>query len=597
MSTAAIITICVIVGALILFVTELLSIDLVALLIMSSLIISGVITPEEGVAGFSNKATITVAFMFVLSASLLKTGALQLITYRLSMLFKRNFYFGMFILMMIVATISAFINNTPVVAVFIPVVLQIAKDTGYNATKMLIPISFATIFGGTCTLIGTSTNIVVSGLAEKGGLKPFGMFDFTMLGIIFLIVGTLYTIFIGIKFLPDNKAEEDLSKKFGLLDYVCEIELTDNANAVGKEIMECDLVKEFEMDIMEVRRGGKKFTLPSGDFVLEAHDTLKVMSNIEKIKNLKDKAKILVHPSVKIADDDLKGKNSTLVEMIITSNSDMEGKTLKEIDFRRKFRAVPLAIKHRDEIKHDHLYETELKAGDIILAEVKSHYVKELKKMENEKDADFMLLSEDNITDFNKKNFFIVSAITLAIITLATFEVVDIMVGSIAGVSILVVLKIMNMKEVYDSISWNVIFLLAGALSLGTAMHNSELDLKIADLLVGNLNGWGPIAICSGMYLLTSLLTEIMSNNATAALLAPIAIATADRLEVSATPFLMAIMFAASASFMTPIGYQTNTMVYNAGNYKFLDFLKIGTPLNMIFWIVATFAIPFFFPF
>jgi di/tricarboxylate transporter len=597
MTTAAIITICVIIGALILFATELIAIDLVALLIISVFIITGVISPEEGVAGFSNKATITVAFMFVISASLIKTGALQLITYRISSIFKKNYTLGMFLLMMIVAIISAFINNTPVVAVFIPVVLQIAKDTGYSATKMLIPISFASIFGGTCTLIGTSTNIVVSGLAEKGGLKALGMFDFTPLGLVFLLIGSLYTIFIGFRILPDRKSESDLSTKFGIKDYISEIQLTENSDAIGKQIMDSDLVKEFEMDIMEVRRGNQKFTLPTGDFVLEANDTLKVLSNIEKIKNLKDKAKILINPTFKISENDLKGKKSTLVELIITSNSDMEGKNLRELDFRRKFRAIPLAIKHRDEIIHEHLYEAELKAGDVILAEVKSHFVKELKKMENKQESSFILLSEDNIVDFNKKHFFAVASITLAIITLATFEYLDIMVGSIAGVSLIVLLRIMNMKDVYESISWPVIFLLTGALTIGTAMHNSGLDVTIADALVKNLGVWGPIAICSGLYLVTSILTEIMSNNATAALLAPIAIATADKLEVSPTPFLMAIMFAASASFMTPIGYQTNTMVYNAGNYKFLDFLKIGTPLNILFWLMATFAIPYFFPF
>ncbi len=592
-----IITIILLLGAFILFITEVLSVDLVALLIMAAFVLFGVITPEEGISGFSNKATITVAFMFVLSAALLKTGALQVLALRLSSIFRKNFYLGMGLMMLLIAFFSAFVNNTPVVAIFIPIIIQIASASNQSVTKMLIPLSFASIFGGTCTLIGTSTNLLVNGIAEKEGLPPIEMFDMTLMGLILLFTGVIYMLLVGIKLLPTRINEKDLEAKFGMRNYLTEIELLPNSESVGKSIMDSSLLKEIDIDIIEVRRNKESFMLPAGDFILQANDILKIRCNIDKIKSLKDKVRIMSESPLMIGDNDLKEKNSTLVELIITSNSYFDGKTLKDVDFRRRFRGIPLAIMHREDVVNEDVYKTKLKSGDVILAEIKNHYILELKKQEAQQDAPFVLLSENNIVDFDKRNFSIVLSIILIVIALASFNVLDIMTGAISGVVGLILLKCLSMKEMYEAINWKIVFLLAGSISFGVALKNTGLDYKVANAIINNLGAWGPIAIISGLYLLTSITTEFISNNATAALLTPIAIVTASNLELNPMPFLMTIMFAASASFMTPIGYQTNTMVYSAGGYKFRDFIKIGLPLSIIYWILASLLIPYFFPF
>ena len=597
MNPEALIVLGVIIIAVVLFTTEIFSIDVVALMILVSLVVLGVISPEEGVAGFANPATITVAFMFVLSAALMNTGALQVITPFLSGVFRKNVMLGMITLFLTVGGISAFINNTPVVAVFIPVAMQLAKATHISPSKLLIPISFASIFGGVCSLIGTSTNIVVSGVALKSGLPGFSMFEMTPLGIVFLVLGTLYMAFLGLRLLPARSLANGLKNAPSVRDFLTEIQLQENGAFTNQRIMDSPIVKELEMDILEVRRNGQQYDLPPGDMVLLADDVLKVRCNLDKIKGLKDMVKIQPQSELKVGEEKFNSDGMTLVELVITSQSSFEGKTLRQIDFRRSYRAVPLAIRHREEVLHDHLHDVPLKSGDVVLAEIKTHHLTELRKQENAQESPFIILSEEGLVDFKKKRFFFVLAIIGAIVSLAAFNVVNIMIGAIGGAVLLVISKTITMKEVYQAIEWKVIFLLAGALSLGVAMQQSGLAALIASSLVGFLGEFGPIAIVSGLYLATVLLTEMMSNNATAALLAPIAIATAQSLDLSPTPFLMAVAFAASASFMTPVGYQTNTMVYSAGGYKFTDYFKVGWPLSLLFWIVASILIPVIFPF
>lgn len=584
--------------ALVLFISDRLGVDLVALLIVGALMVTGVLSPKEALSGFSDQATLTVAFMFVLSAAMLRTGAIATLGPRLSELFRRSPVRGVMLFMLSVGLLSAFLNNTPIVALLIPVVVQIAHTSGQAPSRLLIPLSYATILGGTTTLLGTSTNFVVSGVMTESGLPGLSMFSQTPMGLVFLGVGVLYMTVVGSRLLPDRRGGKDLGEQFGIRGYVTEIELLPGAPSVGQRIMESALVKELEMDIIEIRRGASRFTLPAGDMVLEAGDLLKVRCDVARIRALKDRAHIGLQPALRVANDDLRSRGTMLVELVITSSSALEGKTLREADLIRTYRAVPLAVRHREELVHERLYDTVLRSGDVVLAEVRSHYVQRLKRMESESDSPFVILAEqEGLAELDRRRFAITAMIVVGVVLCASLELLPVVVAAILGVIALVGTRMLGMKDVYDAIEWKVVFLMAGSLSLGLAMQKTGLAARIADGLVALLHDLGPLAILSGIYLLTSLLTEVMSNTATAAVVAPVAIATSASLGLSHEPFIMAVLFGASASFMTPIGYQTNTMIYGAGQYKAKDFLRVGAPLQLMLWLVATLIIPRLYPF
>ncbi|MBK9273805.1 MAG: SLC13 family permease [Flavobacteriales bacterium] len=598
MSPSEWIVLATVIGALVLFISEKLSIDLVALLVALVLTLTGIITPQEAVAGFSDAATLTVAFMFVLSAALLRTGALSTIGPRLGPLFREGEARGLAVFMLAIGAISAFINNTPIVAVFIPIAVQMARSARIHPGKLLIPLSFGTIMGGTCTLIGTSTNIVVSGLAQKLGVPAISMFQMAPMGIVFLLAGVAYMVLVGRHLLPgDRPVGDDLGDQFGMGGYLTEIELLSGGSSVGKRIMDSPLVRDMEMDIIAIQRGDQRFNLPSGDMVLEAGDLLKVRCDVARIRAMKDRAQVSVRPSVRLADDDLRARGTTLVELVITASSPLEGKTLREADLIRAYRAVPLAVRHREEVVHDRLHDVVLRSGDVVLAEVRSHYVGTLQRLQRGPDAPFAILArQDGIAAFDRGRFALVTAAVAAVVVLSSLNVLPVMVAALAAVVFVVLTGCLSMKDVYEAIEWKIVFLMAGSFSLGIGMHASGLDARLAGGVVDLLRDLGPAAVLSGLYLFTSLLTELMSNTATAALITPIAIQVAGRMDSSPTPFLMAVAFAASASFMTPIGYQTNAMVYSAGRYRYTDFLKVGAPLHLLFWLLATFLIPVFYP-
>lgn len=586
--------------AVVLFATEKLSVDVVAIVVMSTLLISGIITPDQGISGFSNKATVTVAAMFIISAALFKTGAVSYLGKLTSDLFKKGFWFGLIMVSIFVGFFSAFINNTPVVAIFIPILLGVAKETKTSPSKLLMPMSFASMFGGICTLIGTSTNILVSSIAEDAGLVAFSMFEFAPFGLILFAIGMLYMFLFGIRLIPDRRSEGDLIESFRLQEYITEVVLLPGAASIGYKIKNAPLVKEIEIAIIEVHRDDQVFSVPSGDMVLKAGDVLRVRCDLEKFNEIRKRQAIELKPRFKWSDEDVESEDTRLVEAVVALNSYFINKDLKQLKFREDFGATVLALRHRGKLMREKISETKLDAGDALLLEVKTNRYSQLKQ-----NPSFVIISEIEEEKFRNTKLIPAIAIVIGVVLTATLGILPIVVSAIVGSILLVLFGCLTMEEAYKAVEWRIIFLLAGVLTLGVALENSGAARLLSTSIVENLGSFNGvigergvlIAIVSAFFLITSLLTGVMSNNATAALLAPIAIATANTLDVNPRPFLVAVMISASASFMTPVGYQTNTLIYGPGQYKFADFLKVGTPLNIILWIAATILIPYFWEF
>jgi di/tricarboxylate transporter len=592
MSLQIIFVLAVLLLAVFLFITEKLRVDLVALLVMALLLVSGIISPSDGLAGFSNTATVTVAGMFVLSAGLSKTGAVSFVGALVSRLFQNSFWTAMIVVMILVGLLSAFINNTPVIAIFLPILLAAANDNHISPSKMLMPVSFASMLGGVCTLIGTSTNILVSSIAEKKGLPPFSMFEFAPLGVIMFSVGLAYMLLIGIRLIPERWPEGELTDTFNLRDYLTEIVLLPDARSVNCRIKDAPIVHELDIDIIEIRRDEGEIHQPTRDVILRAYDVLLVRCDLEKIRSLQERQGVRLKPQAKWGDESLTSEDYLLIEAVVSPISSLIGTTLKQANFRDNYGATVLAMRHRGRLLREKLSETVLIAGDLLLIEIHRDRLNGFKNR-----ADFIVTTETETVEFRRNKAAIAVLLVVGVVVVASLHIVPIVVATVAAAIVLVLFKCITLDEAYTAIDWKIIFLLAGVLSLGVALENSGAAAMISLNVISTVGTFGLIALVSAFYLTTSIATEMMSNNATAALIAPIAIATAATLGVNPQPFLVAVTFAASASFMTPIGYQTNAMIYGPGQYKFVDFVKVGLPLNVICWLLATALIPVFWEF
>ena len=576
--------------AVVLFVTEKFSTDVVAVLVMVVLLVSGILTPAEGFNGFANPATVTVGAMFVISAGLFRAGAVNFLGRGLRRLARRSSTLMVLVMMLGVGSLSSFLNNTATVAIMIPVIMVVAQRVNTSPSKLLMPLAFASLLGGMCTVLGTSTNILASSMAETAGLEPLSMFEFSRLGIIFFAVGVIYMMTIGRKMIPEHRTSGDLTRSFGLGDYLTELQLSDKSQLVGESLESAPLLEEFDIEVLQIIRG-KDLLRPTPKTVLREHDLLRVKGDVSTINELKERAEASLGMQIKWQDSDLESKDTKLVEAVVGPSSPLAGRSLVESNPRKNYGVSVLAIRHHGALKHGELQNIKLMSGDTLLIEVPNSRIPYLIQQRV-----FLVASKAGIPQFDLPKAAKGVAIVVSVITSAALGWLSIASAAAAGALMIVLSKCISMEEAYAAIEWNVLFLLAGMLALSIAMEKTGTSAMLAGGIVDVFGAMGPRALVAAFFGATMLLTSVMSNQATVALLIPVAITTAYSIDANPRTFIFAVMFAASSSFMTPVGYQTNTMIYGPGQYTFNDFLRVGTPLSLIFWVLGTLLIPWFWP-
>lgn len=594
MNIDAYITLAIIVLSLYGFINKKIPVDLVAISIMLSLVITGVIDANKAISGFANQATLSVAAMFILSHALIKSNLIDFLSPLMQKLLDKGYKASILSMAFMAGIISAFINNTPVVATFIPIINNSVKKLNRSPSKYLIPLSYLAIFGGSCTLIGTSTNLLVSGMASDRGFEGFNMFTLTPVGLSLFAFGLLYLLFFGYYLLPDKGPDNMIEEHDGGKRFLAEIKLKKKAE-IEKMDLE-DLFSDNSIEIKSIKRNNTTEDKPKRSKKLKKGDSLLIEGSLQEINRLIKEEYFSLTENFE--DKVFPNEETRLVEIILLPNSEIIDYKLGEIDFLGRYSADIVGVRHRGEKQLSDLENIKLQAGDILALLTNQKGYQLLQESQGKQNSPFISLSEKRLNKLNPKKLYITVFVILSVILLATFNVLPLVISAFAGVVILNALGVINMQDAYQSIDWKVIFLLAGSLSLGEAMSSSGLSQNISDLLISATSEFqSKILLVAIFYFVTSIMTGTLSNNASAALMVPIAFSVSSSLDVNVLPLLVTIAMAGSASFFTPIGYQTNTMVFSAGKYHFVDFVKIGTPLNFLFLILASILIPYFYPF
>ncbi len=548
------------------FVTDRFPPEAVALAGAVALLLSGILSPGEMLSGFSNPATVTVATMFILSAGLQKTGALAAVGAGL-MRAARWPWLLLLLVMVVTGAMSAFVNNTAAVAVLLPLVLLAARERKLPASRFLIPLSYASQFGGVCTLIGTSTNLLINSIAIQAGLPGFSLFEFTGLGLILFGAGTLYLWLLSPWLLPDRAATE-MVERYGLGEFMTELRVMPGSPLIGKPLHSRHLPGAESVVLVELVHEKHHFVLPHGEPIREG-DLLIVRGETKDLLALRGYAGLELNPEFKLRDAVLQGGDLMLAEAIIAPGAPFAGQTIGDLRLGDAHELAVLALQRRGAALRGRIAHTPLQIGDLLLVLGQREAIHRLTQH-----RDFILLGEVTAPKLTRGRVPWALGIMGAVVTCTAMGFIDILPASILGGLALWATGCLKTEEIFEAVQWRIIVLLAAMIPLGVALEKSGGAAWIAQQTLSLVGDESPRLALAVIYVFTVVLTEFMSNGATAVLIAPLAIGTARGLGVDPQPFLMAVVFGASAGFATPVGYQTNAMVYTAGGYRFIDFKK-----------------------
>ncbi|MCP5536626.1 MAG: SLC13 family permease [Akkermansiaceae bacterium] len=585
------------------FVKEWLSVELVALAALLACVMTGILSVDptckaNALKVFSHPAPITVACMFILSAALERTGVIEALGSWFEKIAGNSPTRMLVVMMALVALLSGFVNNTPVVVVFMPIVLAICRKRDYMASKYLIPLSYAAIVGGTMTIIGTSTNLIAVGISEKHGLDGLRMFSITPLGLIFVATAFIYILTIGRKLLPNRTTLATLIDNESSREFITHAFVKKDSELDGLKFPESPLANLKKARVIEVLRDGQRLRRPLNEMVFKAGDEIVFKGVLQGVMGISKTEGIDVRGNDSRGLEGIRTESALLMEGMIGPESTMSGKSLKDLHFRQRFGVLILAVHRRGRNLQERFEEEKLAFGDTLLVQGPTEKIRTLFER-----SDFINLSEPEHTELRQgKAPIAIAAILLFMVAGALgghwgIPRIPIVQLALTGALIVLITRCVQPQEAYRAIEWKVVFLIFGMLGLGMAIEETGLASLIAGGMTHGLGIENPWIMLSLMYLLAAVMTEIISNNAVAILLTPLAIIVAETLGVDPIPFVIAVMFGSSASFSTPIGYQTNTFVYGAGGYKFGDFFRAGFPLAIILWLLASIMIPILWPF
>ncbi|MBT5307285.1 MAG: SLC13 family permease [Candidatus Scalindua sp.] len=580
----------VVIAAMFFFISGKLRIDLTALCVLVALIVLGLINTNQALYGFASSATAIITAMFVLSAGLVRTGLVEWLARHIDRLAGKTEPRLIVVLCITIALLSAFIINTATVAIFIPVAIMLAKSRKLSSSRVLMPLSFASQFGGVCTLIGSSTNILVNTIATNSGLEAFSFFEFGPLGLVMTVAGIVY-LTMARWFLPKRTGEEQHVDRYHLADYLVELLVTKNSSLIGTTWEKSKVKKDEKVDLIKFIRNNKETSKPPRTKIREG-DILLLHGNVDTLIAMQEKYGLEIYARSRMDDKKISSNDIKLIEVLIPPRSRLAGHTLQNFGFFRRFKCVVLAVQRRGKIIRDRVAEIHLENGDTLLLQADKGDLPRLLKY-----SDLIVTNELTELYVRKDKVIIALFLFLAVVTLTVFNIIPILAAALIGAVGMVVSRCLTIEEAYEAIDWKIIFMLGGILPLGLAMEQSGTALWLVNTIMAPFTDCGPLVVLALLYLITAILTELMSNNAAAVIIAPIGLSIAASMDVDPRPFLVAITFAASTSFATPIGYQTNTMIHAPGGYRFMDYTRVGGPLNLIFWALAVCLIPILWPF